>query len=292
MRRASLRATLVVALASSSSARGVAAPAETCAQAVVTPASGASLEAADPDTFELRLEWKAVAAVKTYRLEVGTEPDLAPGHRAFSTERPSTSAMARGLRPGHYYWRVSAVAGGYVGPVCDFTIAAAPFPARPSVLGAVASGRPLAHGNGSYCMSETMEGPGRPFGTFYVESTEVTGMPGDTLAVCVADQVPAGLSHRFAGDLGLKSMTGNTLRAGLVALPNGAGVLVAIVPASEGLLLACRTARRYEGVPVGKTCSAAGVTVSVPDVGKPVAVEIVYPDGRKERHDLPELVLR
>lgn len=261
----------------------------------VAPPDGAKLTVGDPQAFELRLEWRPIEGVQSSTLDVGTQPDLRAGTRSLSADLPKgrTSFALTGLKPGHYYWRISAVDGKVLGPTCEFSIVAAPFPDTPTVLGAIPSGRPLTRSaTGFFCEPEALEGPPKPFGLFFLRSETLSGQaPTDTLTVCAGDKLPKAFAHRFQGDLVLQSAKSKTIHAGLLLLPNGAGLLVAVVPAVEGLLLACRTGNSYQGVPVAKPCQGAGVSISVPDATKPAAIEIGFPDGRKEKQKLVELTL-
>ena len=265
-----------------------------CSAFVLAPAPGAQLTAEDPQAFKFKLEWRPIEGAKSYAVEVGTDPDIGVGKRSFSVEMPKgsgTSYPINGLKPAHYYWRVSA--GTFRGPVCEFSIVAAPFPATPSEVGAIPSGRPLIRStSGFYCESEAFDGPPKPFGLFFVKSESLGGQaPSDTLVACVGDRPPKTFGHRFEGDLGLKSATSKTIHAGLVVLPNHARLLVAVVPTAEGIVLACRTPSSYEGVPLAKPCKGAGVVVSVPDATRPASIEIRFPDGRTDKLTLAELTL-
>jgi hypothetical protein len=153
----------VLALATTAGLGSVAAAVPPPACTALEPVNGATLTPTDPATFKFKLEWRAVAGVSTYAVEVGTTAELAPGTRALSAELPMTHYSVGGLRPGHYYWRASPV-GTKTGGVCEFTIAGAPFPKGPSVLGAVASSRPLAHGDSFYCDAAGPENKPKPFG--------------------------------------------------------------------------------------------------------------------------------
>jgi hypothetical protein len=267
-----------------------------CAAFVLAPAPGAQLTAENPEAFEFKLEWRPVEGAQSYTVDVGKEADIGVGKREFSLKIPkgsSTNCSVHTLKPGHYYWRVSA--GTFRGPVCEFTIVAAPFPATPSEVGAIPSGHPLIRTTtGFYCESEAYDGPPKPFGLFFVRSETLWGpAPVDTLVACVGDKLPKAFGHRFEGNLGLMNATSKTIHAGLVVLPNHARLLVAVVPTAEGTLLSCRTPTpsRYQGVPVAKSCEGAGVVVRVPDATKPDAIEIVFPDGRIDKLKLAELTL-
>jgi hypothetical protein len=276
---------LLTCLVTLSAPVAMAASPKDCAGMVVAPPDGAKLTAGDPQRFELRLEWRPIDGVQSYTVEVGKQPDLRAGTRSLFAEVPrgTTSFPIKGVAPGHYYWRISAGDGRFRGPTCGFSIVPAPFPDTPSVLGAIPSGRPLVRWvTAFYCAPGGVGDAPKPFGLFFVRSEALSGQaPGDNLAVCTGDKVPQAFGHRFEGDLGLQSATSKTIHAGLLLLPNGAGLLVAVVPAVEGVLLACRTATSYQGVPVSRACEGAGVRVSVPDATRPAAIEIRFPDGKR-----------
>src|SRR4051812_15441840 len=79
----------------------MAAPTPACL--ATAPVDGATLTAANPESFKFDLEWRPLDGVGTYLLEVGTTPEMAPGTRALSVKLPMTQYTVGGLKPGHYY---------------------------------------------------------------------------------------------------------------------------------------------------------------------------------------------
>jgi hypothetical protein len=261
-----------------------------CSEVVVAPANGAVLTAQNPDAHKLDLEWRPIAGVEAYGIEVGSQADL----RAATSAKPltQTSYSLRGLKPGHYYWRVSGANGKFVGPVCEFSLVAGALPAGPSVVGAIPSGRPLAREGAFYCNGTGDAKTPRPFGTFFVMGQQVAGKSVDVLKVCVGDKLESvSFGHAFAGEMGLGDLSSKTLHAGLVSLPNGTGVLVMVLPTRQGSVLVCQDGHGSQGVPLGKPCTGAGTSISVPDPNLPAVIEMLLPGGRKEALRLVEMTV-
>ncbi len=266
-----------------------AAPPKACSEIVVAPAMGAVLTAQNPDAYELDFVWREVAGVEAYRVEVGSQADLHSSTSASGLRK--TTYSVRGVKPGHYYWRVSGADGKFVGPVCEFSLAAGALPAGPSVVGAIPSGRPLAREGAFYCDTGNAKAP-RPFGTFFVSAEQVAGKSVDVLKVCVGDKLEAvSFGHAFLGEMGLGDLSSKTLHAGLVSLPNGTGVLVAVLPTRQGSVLVCQDGHGSQGVPLGTPCTGAGASISVPDPKQPAVIEMLLPGGRKEALRLVEMTV-
>jgi hypothetical protein len=266
-----------------------AAPPQECSAVVVAPANGVVLAAQNPDAYELNFQWHPITGVEAYRIEVGSQVNLSSA----ITVKPltQTSYSMRGLKPGHYYWRVSGADGTFVGPVCEFSLSAAAMPAGPSAVGAIPSGRPLTRQGAFYCNGADGKAP-RPFGTFFVSAQQVGGKSVDVLKVCVGDQLEAvSFWHAFLGEPGLGYLSSKTLHAGLVSLPNGAGVMVVVLPTRQGSVLMCMDRHGGQGVPLGKPCTGAGASISVPDPKQPALIEMILPGGRKETLRLGEMIV-
>ena len=134
----------------------------------------------------------------------------------------------------------------------------------------------------------------RPFGTFFVSGQQIGGKSVDVLKVCVADKLQAvSFAHAFLGELGLGDLSAKTLHAGLVSLPNGTGLLVAVLSPrqAQGSVLVCQDAHGVQAVPLGKACTGAGVSISVPDPQQPALIEMLLPGGRKETLRLVEMIV-
>jgi hypothetical protein len=159
-RRPGLSSLLVTCVVAISAPLTVAAAPKDCSG--VAPPDGAKLMVGDPQAFELRLEWRPIEGAQSSTLNVGTQPELRAGTRSLSAElrKGRTSFSLTGLKPGHYYWRISAVDGKFLGLTCEFSIIAAPFPDTPTVLGAIPSGHPLIRSaTGFFCEPEVLDGP-------------------------------------------------------------------------------------------------------------------------------------
>jgi hypothetical protein len=267
-----------------------AAPPKDCSEVVVAPANGAVLTAQNPDAYELNLQWRPITGVEAYGIEVGSQANVS----SVLSVKPlkQTSYSPRGLKPGHYYWRVSGADGRFVGPVCEFTLTAGAIPAGSSAVAAIPSGRPLTREGSFYCNGAGGGKAPTPFGTFFVSGQQIGGKSVDVLKVCVADKLQAvSFAHAFLGELGLGDLSSKTLHAGLVSLPNGTGLLVAVLSPRQGSVLVCQDAHGVQAVPLGRACTGAGVSISVPDPQQPALIEMLLPGGRKETLRLVEMIV-
>jgi hypothetical protein len=265
-------------------------PPKDCSAVVVAPANGVVLSTQNPDAYELDFQWRPVAGVAAYRIDVGSQANVSSVLSVKPLEQ--TSYSLRGLKPGHYYWRVSGADGKFAGPVCEFTLTPGAIPAGSSAVMAIPSGRPLTREGTFYCNGAGGGNAPRPFGTFFVSGQQIGGKSVDLLKVCVGDELKAvSFAHAFLGELGLGDLSSKTLHAGLVSLPNGTGLLVAVLRPRQGSVLVCQDVHGVQAVPLGQACTGAGVSISVPDPNQPDVIELLPPGGRKETLRLVEMTV-